>query len=199
MSNQRFHKFLHIDRTCRVYEYSGRKAVIREGDPLPEGEHVVLPQNIRPKDKVTISLRVLVDDEGNQTPVTDEAVYDAEFLSRFFNRAYSVEDRLVLLEEHFGRYTMVKNPGSFLDYLDNRLVAPARILLGGKGDEEARWQGKEGRVLLDWIQKQRDYIQEPIAGRKKKSKAQALSTASQLAVVYYLHKGEVVRLGWTVL
>ncbi|MCC3155602.1 hypothetical protein LJ737_00020 [Hymenobacter sp. 15J16-1T3B] len=195
MPNHRIHTFLHVDRSCRIYEYSGSKLVIREGDPLPEGDYIVLPQNVLPKDNTTIALRVQVDDDGMQTPVTEAAVYDREFLSRFFSPAYSVDDRLALLEDHFGRYTTVKTQESFLDYLQKQVVNNGLVLLGigGKVDQEEFWRGRDGRVLVDWIQKQRGHMQDPAAGRKKKSKAQSLSTASQLAVVYYMHRGELLK------
>ncbi|GAA4012761.1 hypothetical protein GCM10022408_26930 [Hymenobacter fastidiosus] len=166
--------------------------VIREGDYIPEaGEYVVLPKNILPKNNVTLSLRVWVSDAGKQKLVKEEAVYDEEFLHRFFNPAYTVEDRVALLDEHYGRYTRDNTAEAFLDYLEESIVARAQVLLGGKVDLEALWQGENGRLLLDWIRLQRGHVQNPIAARKGKSQSQSLNTYSQLVVVYYMHRGGV--------
>jgi hypothetical protein len=191
MPNYRIHSFLHIDRSFAIYEHIGRKQAIREGDPVPAtGDHVTLPRDIRPKDNVTIARKILVNDAGKHIPVKEESVYDQEFLQRFFNPAYTVNDRLALLAEHFGRYTRSKTPESFLNYLETRIVAHARVLLGGKVDIEALWRGEDGRLLLDWIQQQRGHVQNPIAARRGKSKAQLLDTKTQLAVMYYMHLGK---------
>ncbi|UOQ66784.1 hypothetical protein [Hymenobacter volaticus] len=195
MPNHRIHPFLHIDRSFSIYEHIGRKQAIREGDPIPAtGDYVTLPLDIRPKDNVTIARKIQVNDAGKHIPVTEESVYDQEFLQRFFNPAYTVDDRIALLAEHFGRYTRRKTPESFLDYLEARIVAHARVLLGGKVDMEALWQGEDGRLLLDWIRQQRGYVQNPIAARRGKSKTQLLDTKTQLAVIYYMHLGKM----WTI-
>ncbi|MCB2377341.1 hypothetical protein LGH70_07100 [Hymenobacter sp. BT635] len=193
MPNRRIHPYLHIDRTCCTYVYSGRTNCIRQEQPLPDdgAEYVVLPQNILPKDNVTLPLQVRINEAGQQTRILDEASYNAAFLHRFFNPAYTTEDRLALLEAHYGRYTRTRTPESFLDFLDRDIIAHAPVLLGIKEEAASLWQQEGGQLLRQWIQRQRGYLERPIGIRNGKSQAQVLDLKSQLAVVHYLHRGKM--------
>lgn len=139
MPNHRIHPYLHVDRTCCTYVYSGRTNYIRQGQSLPDdgAKYVVLPQDIRPKDNVTLPLQVRINEAGQETRILEEAAYNTAFLHRFFNMAYTAEDRLALLEAHYGRYT--RTPESFLDFLDRDIVAIAPILLGIKEEATSLW------------------------------------------------------------
>ena len=193
MSNVRIHPFLHIDRSARIYLYEGRKDVFRSGDALPSDpkKYALLPSDILPTSTSVISSRFKVRDRGKPVLIREAAVYDREFLHRFFSPAYTVQERLDLLQKQYGYYTTAQTAEAFLEYLDI-LVANAPQLLGGKEETHALWQSVEGRLLLDWIQHRKGDLQNPASIRKGKSRAQVLDTKTQLAVVYYLHKGGIL-------
>ena len=99
MPNHRIHPYLHVDRKFRIHFYSGQKNYVRAGEAIPEDgyEYVVLPQDVRPADNTTIPLQVRIDDAGKPHLIREAAVYSKAFLQRFFDEAYTAEDRLALL------------------------------------------------------------------------------------------------------
>lgn len=119
----------------------------------------MLPQDIRPKDNVTLPLQVRINEAGQQTRILEEAAYNAAFLHRFFNPAYTNEDRLAFLEAYYGRYTRTRTPESFLDFLDRDIITHAPVLLGIKEEVASLWQQEGGQLLRQWMQRQREYLE----------------------------------------